>query len=210
MIRVAICDDHQIVRQGFKTIVDGMDDISVSAEASTGRGALEIARGNQCDVMLLDINMPEQNGIDVLRSIKQGQPNFPVVMLSTCPAKQYALSTLKIGADGYLDKACEPAEMARAIRTVARGRRYLGPETADIVAKCLYENSDVALHTKLSDREFQVFLHLCKGDSVSEIAERLFLSIKTVSTYRTRVLEKMGMRSNSELTYYAVKNELIA
>jgi len=209
MIRVAICDDHHIVRQGFKTIMNQLHDINVSAEASTGRDALEIARGGQCDVLLLDINMPDQNGIDTLRTIKQGQPDFPVLMLSTCSAKQYAVNALKIGADGYLDKNCEPEEMERAIRTVVRGRRYLNPEIADMLAKNLCEADGMALHTKLSDREFQVFLRLSKGELITEMAEQLCLSVKTVSTYRARALEKMGVRSNSELTYYAMKHGLL-
>jgi DNA-binding NarL/FixJ family response regulator len=209
MIRVAICDDHEIVRQGFKKIMDYMDDIEVSAEASNGRGALEIARREECDVMLLDINMPEQNGIDVLRIIKQGQPDFRVLMLSSCPGKQYAVNTLKIGADGYLDKDCEMDEMAKAIRMVATGRRYLNPEVGDMLARNFCQVSEAPAHTKLSDREFQVFLRLCKGESVTDMAEKLCLSVKTVSTYRARVLEKMEVHSNSELTYYAMKNGLL-
>ena len=209
MIRVAICDDHKIVRQGFKTIMGQMDDIEVTAEASNGHDALEIARNHECDVMLLDINMPKQSGIEVLRTIKQGQPEFPVLMLSSCPARQYAVNVLKIGANGYLEKDCEPEEMITAIRTVARGKRYVGAEVADLLAKNLCQLTATALHTKLSDREFQVFLRLSKGEPVTDMAETLCLSVKTVSTYRARVLEKMGVRSNSELTYYALKNGLL-
>jgi len=209
MIRVAICDDHEIVRQGFKKIMDYMDDIEVSAEAANGRDALEIARRRQCDVMLLDINMPEQNGIDVLRTIKHGQPDFRVLMLSGCPGKQYAVNSLRIGADGYLDKDCEMEEMAKAIRLVATGRRYLAPDIGDMLAKNFCQFSETPSHTKLSDREFQVFLRLCKGESVSDMAETLCLSVKTISTYRSRVLEKMDVHSNSELTYYAMKNGLL-
>lgn len=209
MIRVAICDDHAIVRQGFKKIMDCVDDMEVSAEASNGRDALDIARKEQCDVMLLDISMPEQNGIDVLRAIKQGQPRFPILMLSGYAASQYAVNALKIGADGYLDKDCEPEEMAKAIRLVAAGRRYLNPEVGDMLAKNFCDADTVPDHNKLSDREFQVFLRLCKGEAVTDIAEKLCLSVKTVSTYRARVLEKMCVHSNSELTYYAMKNGLL-
>jgi len=209
MIRVAICDDHEIVRQGFRTIMNGMEGIQVSAEAATGRDAIDIARGRQCDVMLLDISMPEQNGIDVLRTIKQGQPDFPILMLSSCPARQYAVNALKIGASGYLDKDCEPSEMAKAIRLVVKGRRYLNPDVADMLAANLCDTGAAAPHTKLSDREFQVFLRLCKGEPVTDMAESLCLSVKTVSTYRARVLEKMEVRSNSELTYYAMKHGLL-
>lgn len=209
MIRVAICDDHQIVRQGFRKVMDHITDIKITAEAANGRDALDIARGHQCDVMLLDISMPDQNGIDILRTIKQGQPGFPVLMFSGCMAKHYAVNALKIGADGYLHKDCEPEEMENAIRTVAGGRRYLNPDVADMLAKNLCQVSEAPAHTKLSDREFQVFLRLCKGEPITDMATQLCLSVKTVSTYRSRVMEKMEVHSNSELTYYAMKNGLI-
>ncbi|HEX8954794.1 MAG TPA: response regulator transcription factor [Burkholderiaceae bacterium] len=209
MIRVAICDDHEIVRQGFKKIMEQVSDMEVSAEAETCREALEIARKEQCDVLLLDINMPEQSGIDVLRTIKQGQPGFHVLMLSGFPAEQYAVNALRIGADGYLDKNCEPSEMEHAIRLVARGRRYLNPAVGDMLARNFCQADAAPAHTKLSDREFQVFLRLCKGEAVSDMAEKLCLSVKTISTYRARVLEKMRAHSNAELTYYAMKNGLL-
>jgi len=209
MIRVAICDDHEIVRRGLKTIMDHAHDIIVAAEGSNGREALDIARQNQCDVMLLDINMPDQNGVDILRTIRQGQPDFPIVMLSVCPASQYAMNMLKIGANGYLEKACEPGELVKAVRIAANGRRYLSVEVGDILADGVCHPDDAPAHSKLSDREFQVFLRLCKGEPLSEMAEVLCLSVKTISTYRARVLEKMGVRSNSELTYYAMKHGLL-
>lgn len=189
--------------------MDHVADINVTAEAANGREALDIARGQQCDVMLLDISMPEQNGIDILRTIKQGQPNFPILMFSGCLARHYAVNALKIGADGYLHKDCEPEEMENAIRAVAGGRRYLNAEVADMLAQNLCRVDEAPAHTQLSDREFQVFLRLCKGEPVSDMASQLCLSVKTVSTYRSRVMEKMGVHSNSELTYYAMKNGLI-
>lgn len=189
--------------------MEQVSDMEVSAEAETCREALEIARKERCDVMLLDINMPEQSGIDVLRTIKQGQPGFHVLMLSGYPAEQYAVNALRMGADGYLDKNCEPGEMERAIRLVARGRRYLNPAVGDMLARNFCQADAAPAHTKLSDREFQVFLRLCKGEAVSDMAEKLCLSVKTVSTYRARVLEKMGAHSNAELTYYAMKNGLL-
>jgi two-component system, NarL family, invasion response regulator UvrY len=207
-IRIAICDDHELVREGIKKIMSNVMDIEVSAEAANGRGALNIARKEQCDVMLLDISMPEQNGIDTLRTIKQGQPKLPILMLSGHAAKQYAVNVLKMGADGYLDKDCETEEITKAIRTVAEGRRYVSPEVGDILAKS-FNDTVPCSHTELSHREFQVFLRLAKGELVSEIAANLFLSVKTISTYRTRVLEKMGLHSNSDLTYYAIKNGLL-
>jgi DNA-binding NarL/FixJ family response regulator len=209
MIRIAICDDHQIVRAGFKQFFTETSDIEVVAEAANGREALEIARKEICDVMLLDINMPGQSGVDTLRTIKQGQPDFPVMILSIYPAQEYAVNLLKMGASGYLTKECDADELITAVRTVATGRRYVSPAIGEILAQGFDQNSAMATHTELSDREFQVFLHLAKGESVSDIAVKLSLSIKTISTYRTRVMEKMGLHSNSDLTYYALKNNLL-
>ena len=209
MIRIAICDDHQIVRAGFKQIFAGLSDIEVVAEATTGREALELARNNSCDVLLLDISMPDQSGIDTLRTIKQGQPELPILILSGYPAQQYAVNLLKMGANGYLNKECDAEELIKAVRVVSTGRRYVSAEVGEILAQGFDKNSSAALHTELSDREFQVFLRLAKGESVSDIAEVLSLSVKTISTYRTRVMEKMNLQSNSDLTYYAMKNNLL-
>jgi len=208
-IRVAICDDHEIVRQGIRRIMIDEADIEVSAEAANGREALDIARKDQCDVMLLDISMPGQNGIDTLRTIKQGQPKLPILMLSGYDPKQYAVNVLKMGADGYLDKECDTEEITKAIRIVANGRRYVSAAVGDILAKNFSNDADPGSHTQLSDREFQVFLRLAKGELVSEIAAHLSLSVKTISTYRTRVMEKMGLHSNSDLTCYAMRNGLL-
>jgi DNA-binding NarL/FixJ family response regulator len=209
MIRVAICDDHQIVRAGFKPIFSDVTDIEVVAEAANGREALEIVRKKSCDVMLLDIRMPDHSGIDTLRTIRQGQPEFPILILSSYPEQQYAVNLLKMGANGYLNKGCQAEEVIKAIRTVATGRRYVGAAVGEILAQGFDRNAAVAIHAELSDREFQVFLRLAKGELVSDIAVKLFLSVKTISTYRTRVMEKMGLQSNSDLTYYAMKNNLL-
>ncbi|HSY29587.1 MAG TPA: response regulator transcription factor [Burkholderiaceae bacterium] len=209
MIRVAICDDHQIVREGFKQILSGISDIEVVAEAANGKEALEIARGKACDVLLLDIGMPEHNGVDTLRTIKQGQPELPILILSGYPAQQYAVNLLKMGANGYLNKECETEELIKAIRAVATGRRYVSAEVGEILAQGFDHDASAAIHTELSDREFQVFLRLAKGEAVSDIAVKLSLSVKTISTYRSRVMEKMGLQSNSDLTYYAMKNNLL-
>ena len=209
MIRVLIADDHAIVRAGFRQFIAGESDMEVVAEADSGRAALDIARKKLCDVILLDINMPGQNGVDTLRAIKEGQPEMPILILSGYPEHQYALSMFKIGANGYLRKDCEPAELIKAIRTVANGRKYISPTVGEILAETIDAPSDAPIHTQLSDREFQVFCRLAKGESVSHIAEALFLSVKTVSTYRTRVLEKMHLQSNSDLTYYALKAGLL-
>jgi DNA-binding NarL/FixJ family response regulator len=208
MIRVAICDDHQIVRAGFKQIFSSSDDFEVVAEAGTGREALDIARREICDVLLLDIAMPDQSGIDTLRTIRQGQPDLPVLILSGYPAQQYALNLFKMGANGYLNKECEADELITAVRTVYQGRRYVSSTVGELLAQSFDRDPNTALHTELSDREFQVFLRL-RGATVSDIGVALSLSIKTVSTYRTRIMEKMGMQSNSDLTYYAMKNNLL-
>ena len=209
MIRVAICDDHQIVRAGFKQLLSDISDIEVVAEAANGKEALEIARGKACDVLLLDIGMPDHNGVDTLRTIKQGQPELPILILSGYPAQQYAVNLLKMGANGYLNKECETEELIKAIRAVATGRRYVSAEVGEILAQGFDHDASAAIHTELSDREFQVFLRLAKGEAVSDIAVKLSLSVKTISTYRSRVMEKMGLQSNSDLTYYAMKNNLL-
>ncbi|MFZ6713205.1 response regulator [Undibacterium sp. TC9W] len=209
MIRIAVCDDHQIVRAGFKQIFSEVSDFEVVAEATTGREALEIARKEACDVMLLDISMPDQSGIDTLRTIKQGQPDLPILILSGYPAQQYAVNLLKMGANGYLNKECDAHELIKAIRTVSTGRRYVSADVGEILAQGFDHDAETALHTDLSDREFQVFLRLAKGESVSDIALTLSLSVKTISTYRTRVMEKMNLQSNCDLTYYAMKNNLL-
>lgn len=209
MIRVAICDDHQIVRAGFKQIFSSADDFDVVAEAGSGREALDIARREICDVLLLDIAMPDQSGIDTLRTIRQGQPDLPVLILSGYPAQQYALNLFKMGANGYLNKECEADELITAVRTVFQGRRYVSATVGELLAQTFDRDPNTAPHTELSDREFQVFLRLARGATVSDIGVALSLSIKTVSTYRTRIMEKMGMQSNSDLTYYAMKNNLL-
>ncbi len=209
MIRVAICDDHQIVRAGFKQIFSADPDFNVVAEAGTGREALDIARREICDVLLLDIAMPDQSGIDILRTIRQGQPALPVLILSGYPAQQYAVNLFKMGANGYLNKECEAEELKSAVRTVFQGRRYVSATVGELLAQSFDRDPSTALHTELSDREFQVFLRLAKGATVSDIGQALSLSIKTVSTYRTRIMEKMGLQSNSDLTYYAMKNNLL-
>ena len=160
-------------------------------------------------MLLLDIAMPDHSGIDILRTIRQGQPNLPVLILSGYPAQHYALNLFKMGANGYLNKECEADELKTAVRTVYQGRLYVSSTVGELLAQSFDRDPNTALHTELSDREFQVFLRLAKGETVGHIAEALFLSVKTVSTYRTRVLEKLKLQTNSDLTYYALKNGLI-
>ncbi|CAM2144576.1 two-component system, NarL family, invasion response regulator UvrY [Pararobbsia alpina] len=209
MIRVLIADDHAIVRSGFKEFVADEPDMEVAAEAANGEQTIALVREQSFDVVLLDIGMPDKNGIDTLRVIKQIRPEQGVLMLSGYPESQYALNLLKAGASGYISKDAAPDEIVRAIRTVARGHRYLSESAADALAQKLTKPEHDMPHEGLSEREFQVFCKLAAGQLPTEIADDLNLSVKTVSTYRTRVLEKMGMTSNADLTYYAVKNGLL-
>ena len=209
MIRIGIVDDHAIVRAGLRQFLAEQVDFRVTAEAASGREALEIARGDDVDVLLLDLSMPDQSGVDALAAIRARRPDLPVLILSGFPEAHYATTLLRQGASGYLNKECDPDEIATAIRTVARGRRYITPGVAELLADSLAGGGERPAHESLSERELQVFLRLAKGETVGHIAEQMFLSVKTISTYRSRVLEKLRLGSNSDLTYYALKNGLI-
>ena len=209
-IRIAIVDDHALVRAGLRQNLDEQMDLKVVAEASNGRDALDLVRAGGFEVLILDVSMPGQNGVDALAAIRARQPELPVLILSSFPETHYATALLKQGASGYLNKECEPAEIVTAVRTLARGRRYITPAVAELLADQLGNaKGDGPLHEQLSERELQVFLRLAKGETIGAIGDSLSLSVKTVSTYRTRVMEKMKLASNSDLTYYALKNGLI-
>ena len=209
MIRIGIVDDHAIVRQGLRQLLEGEVDLRVTAEAADGREALEIARRGEADVLLMDLSMPEQGGVDALAAIRARFPALPVLILSGFPEVHYATTLLRQGAAGYLNKGGDPAEIPNAIRTVARGRRYITPAVAELLADGLAGDAAQPPHVTLSERELQVFLRLAGGETVGQIADAMHLSVKTVSTYRSRVLDKLKLASNSELTYYALKNGLI-
>lgn len=209
MIRVAIIDDHAIVRAGLRRFLATHADIEVVAEAGDGRGAMEIVREKQVDVILLDISLPGESGVDVLAAIKARAPELPVLILSGFRARHYATYLMRQGAAGYLVKTSDPDEIAAAIRTAAGGRRHITPAVAELLATSLLEHGAMAPHELLSEREFQVFLRLAKGAAIGEIADSMALSAKTVSTYRARVVTKLKLSSNSDLTYYALKNGLI-
>jgi two-component system invasion response regulator UvrY len=197
MIRIAIVDDHAIVRAGLRQFFAEQVDFVVAAEAANGREAL------------MDISMPDQSGVDALAAIKARAPDLPVLILSGFAEEHYATTLLRQGASGYLNKDCDPQEIVRAIRTVYRGRKYISAGMAERLADGLSGDRDKPPHELLSERELQVFLRLAKGETVGHMAESMSLSIKTISTYRTRVMEKMALASNSDLTYYALKNGLI-
>ncbi len=209
MTRILIADDHQIVRAGLKTLLSEHNEFTVAGEARSGADAVKMVRESEWDVVLLDITMPDMNGVDTLKQIKRSKPDLPVLILSMHPEDQYAINLLRAGANGYVCKECASEQLIDGIRTVVAGRRYVSPALGDQLAGDRIGDTQKALHTELSEREFQVFCKLAAGQAVSEIGKELFLSVKTVSTYRSRILEKMGMKTNANLTYYAIKHGLI-
>ena len=211
MINIAIVDDHVIVRNGLKQFFAEDPDLRVVGEAASGREAIDLVRNvPELDVLVMDLSMPGQSGIDAIAMIRAKAPEVGILILSGYPEEHYAMNLIRQGASGYLNKECEPMEIIQAIRTIAAGRRYISPAVADLLAGQLSRKDAGAAHEQLSDREFQVFLKLAKGESAGEVATELSLSVKTVSTYRTRLMEKMQLASNSDLTYYALKHSLIS
>lgn len=209
MIKVLIADDHPIVRQGLRQILSGTTDMMVAGEASDGQEALAQVRVGGWDVLVLDITMPERSGLDILKELKQIQPNLPVLVLSIHAEEQLAVRLLKAGAAGYLTKENAPGELVKAIRKVLSGGRYVSPALAESLAFDLSLTSGRPPHETLSDREFQVLQLIAGGKTLAEIAETLFLSPKSVSTYRYRLLKKLNLKTNSELIRYALENGLI-
>jgi DNA-binding NarL/FixJ family response regulator len=209
MIKIIIADDHPIVRAGMKQIISEASDLMVADEARDGYKLLSKIREEKFDVVILDITMPRMDGLDVLKQLKIEQPKLPVIVLSIHPEDQYALRVLKAGASGYVTKASAPDELINAIRKVFRGGRYISPSIAEKLAFKLDANFEEMPHEVLSDREYQVLCMLATGKTVTEIADELSLSVKTISTYRARILEKMDMKNNAELIHYAVQNKLV-
>ena len=209
MIRIVIADDHAIVRTGLREFFADQVDLRVTGEAANGSEALELVRQGDLDVLLLDLSMPDQSGVDALAAIHARKPELPILILSGFPEAHYATMLIKQGASGYLNKECDPEEIVNAIRTVARGRKYISAAVAEQLASGLDPTAAKAPRELLSEREFQVFLRLAKGETIGHIADGMSLSVKTVSTYRSRVMEKMALESNSDLTYYALKAGLI-
>ena len=208
MIRILIADDHAIVRRGLKQIIEGSGEMIVVAEAESGIDALHKIREIACDVVLLDISMPDMSGIDVLKQIHAEKPQLPILILSIYSEDQYAKRLIKAGAVGYMTKESAPSEVIKALQHVAGGKKYISPVVAEILANELGMAEEKLPHQILSDREYQIFLLLASAQTVSDIADALALSVKTVSTYRTRVLEKMHLKNNAELMRYAVDNQL--
>ena len=209
MIKLIIADDHPIVREGLKQIIADSPHFTVSDEASDGPELLDKVRNENFDVIILDLKMPGMDGLDVLKQLKIEKPRIPVIILTVHPEAQYALRILRAGASGYLTKESVSAELVTAIRKVHRGGKYISPGLAEKIAFALDTDSEKMLHETLSDREYQVMYMIASGKTVTEIAEEINLSVKTISTYRARILEKMNMKTNAELTRYAFQNSLI-
>ncbi len=209
IIRVFIADDHAIVREGLKQILADTKDIIVAGEAENGHDAIKRFRAAKCQVMLLDISLPDRSGIDVLKQIKKEKPELAVLMLSMHREDQYAIRSLKAGAAGYLTKQSAPRELVNAIRQVAEGLKYISAALAQELANTVGEDHETALHETLSDREYQTLVLIASGKTVGAIAEELKLSAKTVSEYRARLLLKMKLKNSAELTHYAIRNQLV-
>jgi len=208
-IRICIADDHPIVREGLKLIIAKAIDLSVAAEASNGQEVFEILRKTPIDILLLDISMPIRNGIDALKQIRTKWPKLPILILTAHPETQYAIRAFKLGASGYLTKESLLKELITAIRTVLSGQRYVSSTFAQQLVVNLETDPAESLHDKLSNRELEVLRCIAEGKPLTTIAEELFLSVKTISTYRTRILDKLNMRSNADIIRYAIRTDLV-
>lgn len=210
MVRIGIVDSHAIVRSGLRQLFSDYVNLRVVGEADNGLSAIDLVRSTEMDVLVMDLFMPGHSGLDALETILHKNPKLGVLVLTGYPEAHYAVNVLRQGARGYLNKECSPFEIVDAVRTIARGKNYLTPAVSELLLKQAQRKTEAtALHEQLSGREFQVFLKLAQGHTTGEIADTLSLSAKTVSTYRARLLEKMNLQSNSDLTYYALKHGLI-
>ena len=210
MINVLICDDHALIRQGLRQILADVDDLHVAAEAVDGPSAIRRVREGGIDVVLFDIALPHRDGLDVLKQLQDEHPKLPVLILSTYPEKQYAVRCLKLGAVGYLNKGSDQDQLVSAIRKVMQGGIYVSNAIAESLAVALRRDSDRAPHETLSDREYQVFALIAAGNTLTHIARNLNLSLTTVSTYRSRILEKISVKNDVELALYAVRHQIVS
>lgn len=209
MIRVLICDDHPIVLEGLRQIIEDTPDMKVSGKASNSQEVVQAFARRNCDVVILDLTMPGRNGLDSLKELKKERPSVPVLILSMHPEEQFAVRTLKAGADGYLTKESAPEKLIEAIRKVYEGGKYLSMDLAEQLAIEIQKGPNRNSHEILSDREFQVLRLLAKGKTITDIAADLAISVKTVSTYRSRILEKINIKTNVEMTHYAIQHGLM-
>jgi DNA-binding NarL/FixJ family response regulator len=206
--RIVVADDHAIVREGIKRILDGQEGIEIAGEATNGHETLDRVRAGGFDILLLDLSMPGKSGIDLIKQVKDESPRLRVLVLTMHEEDQYAVRAIRAGASGYLTKESAPGQLVSAIRRLAEGRLYISPNVAEQIALDVQPRGDEAPHRHLSDREFEVFQLLVNGRSVSEIAGQLHLSVKTVSTHKTRILQKMNASSVADLVRYAVHHRL--
>jgi len=209
MIKILIADDHPVVRKGLKEIIEENSDMVVAAEAGHGQEVLEKALKKEFDVVVLDISMPGRSGLEVLKQLKRERPKLSVLILSIHPEEHYAVRVLKAGASGYLTKESVPDELIKAIRKISTGRKYVSSTLAEKLAFDLESGGEKPAHERLSDREYEVMCLIASGKALKEIAEKLCLSGKTISTYRSRILEKMKMKNNAEIIHYAIKHNLV-
>jgi DNA-binding NarL/FixJ family response regulator len=208
-MKILICDDHKIVRDGLKQILQQMSDVTLIGEAKDGNEAFALLKEELYEVVLLDISLPDHNGLEVLQSVKAKWPSTNVLMLSMHPQEQYAIRALKLGASGYLTKDTASEELILAIKKVSSGGKYISQSLAESLALHLNEDTHVQKHDSLSNREFDIMIKLANGKSLQEIGDELFISVKTVSTYRCRIMNKMELKKNTELTRYCMENNLI-
>ncbi len=209
-IRILILDDHAVLRAGVREMLVDEEDLQVVGEASTAEEALQLINsGTEVDVVILDVTLPGQGGLELLRALRRDRPELQILALSMHPERSFAVRLMRAGANGYVPKMIVPEELLRAVRAVGAGRRYITPIVAELLASEAAAEEDGPLHNRLSERELQVFTRIARGVSPAVMANELGLSVKTVSTYRARILEKMGMRSNAEIAAYAVRNQLV-
>lgn len=209
MIRVLVADDHAVVRRGLRDMLGESEDISVQGEASDAREVMELVRARDWDVLVLDLNLPDSSGLDLLQRVKEVRAKLPVLILTICSEDEFAVRALRLGASGYLTKRSAPEELVAAVIKVAGGGRYISAALAERLAFVLDGSLERPAHDRLTDREFEVFRLLTSGRTTAQTADALHLSVKTVSTYRARILEKMSMRTNAELAVYAARHNLI-
>jgi DNA-binding NarL/FixJ family response regulator len=209
VIKVVLCDDHAMVRRGIRDTLSEAVDIQVTGESGSYSEVRELLRTAACDVLILDLNLPGRGGLEVLASLREGGSAVRVLIVSMFAEDQYAIRCLRAGAHGYLNKAGDPAELVAAVRTIAQGRKYVSAAVSEMLVNNLSEPTSETLHSTLSERELQTLLKIASGRKLSEIAEELMLSPKTVSVYRARLLEKLKLGNNAELTVYAIRNELV-
>lgn len=209
MIQIVLCDDHAMIRRGIRDTLSEHVDMKVVGESGNYAELKEILRSTPCDVLVLDLNLPGRSGLEVLAAVQESHSHIKALVVSMFAEDQYAIRSLKAGAHGYLNKAGDPNELVDAVRTVAKGRRYVTPSVSEMLINQLSNPSEEALHSRLSERELQTLLKIASGKRLADIAEELMLSPKTVSVYRARLLEKLGLSNNAELAVYAIRNNLV-